>query len=1080
MNPQNKPFKVYQASAGSGKTYTIVKEYLSLCLKSEASTANYSHILAITFTNKAANEMKEKITAQLNLIIDSDPNEAPQNMEADLIEELNIERNTLKNNAKLLFQKIIHDYSSFCVSTIDAFFQKVARTFAKDLNLPSQFNVSIDEDEVADAITDRIGEQLGVNNPFLTKILEDYCEMKFESDSKPKVAQNIHSFVTELFKESTFQKNEQNQFLTEEQYKETQEYFYKNINGFESSCKEFLVQFDKFLNDNTLTANDFKGKSRSPILSLVNKLKEKKYELLTASQEKILDDDNIWYANDRIATLDYQFRDLTIPFIKRYQSEITNYLFLKEQIKQLSFYVLRSKIKAEIDDYIGEEMVVHISEFNKRINDILGDFSVPFIYERLGEHFKHIFIDEFQDTSILQWQNILPLIDNNLANQHLNMIVGDGKQSIYRWRNGEVGQIVSLPLVFNKPEKSPAFDIIEQNLVNNFNFNELDHNYRSFRNIVDFNNAFFLFGSNNYLSEEAKKVYVNNDEVLNKHVGIKQEGVIEEKGLVQVELFNPEEPMDEPMLTRIKELIEELLDHGFNKGDITILVRYNSKGSLVANYLHSQGIEVISPEAILLKSSEKVLLIISTLQYLIHSDNKVAIANVLYHWDATHVTDFKGDVSQTFVLVNDIADGKVSLEEQLQLKPHQLHSLLANAYSLYDLCSAIARVYGFNTVSDSFINFLLDKVYDWQSADAHGIERFLDYWDKKQNSLSILTNDTDAVKVMTIHKSKGLEFPVVIYPFVNDDIVKKTTKAQWFTPEQLGFQPIPNISKIQFTLSDSRSKWTPQVATLRKIESDKMQLDKMNLHYVAFTRAKQRLYVMTQASKDFDKMPINAFLQSPNSPSDLDIKHVENETDWPSVYQLGDPETNKVEKKNSEGNEQVFEFLNESSSGDWFNKISIDPNPSMFWATESRSFEPREWGLLVHQILSEVEHSEDLDRVLQPYIDDGTIDEPTANMLAKVFHDMVNEPTISEAFSAQAKVRNERELLTDDNTTKRPDRFAELPDKIYLLDYKTGQPNKDDIEQLAGYKRILQTMVTKPIYAYLVYLNENNIQIIHK
>ena len=234
MNPQNKPFKVYQASAGSGKTYTIVKEYLSLCLKSEASTANYSHILAITFTNKAANEMKEKITAQLNLIIDSDPNEAPQNMEADLIEELNIERNTLKNNAKLLFQKIIHDYSSFCVSTIDAFFQKVARTFAKDLNLPSQFNVSIDEDEVADAITDRIGEQLGVNNPFLTKILEDYCDMKFESDSKPKVAQNIHSFVTELFKESTFQKNEQNQFLTEEQYKETQEYFYKNINGFES------------------------------------------------------------------------------------------------------------------------------------------------------------------------------------------------------------------------------------------------------------------------------------------------------------------------------------------------------------------------------------------------------------------------------------------------------------------------------------------------------------------------------------------------------------------------------------------------------------------------------------------------------------------------------------------------------------------------------------------------------------------------------------------------------------------------------------------------------------------------------
>lgn len=235
---------------------------------------------------------------------------------------------------------------------------------------------------------------------------------------------------------------------------------------------------------------------------------------------------------------------------------------------------------------------------------------------------------------------------------------------------------------------------------------------------------------------------------------------------------------------------------------------------------------------------------------------------------------------------------------------------------------------------------------------------------------------------------------------------------------------------------------------------------------------------MTVASNDFKKMPINAFVQKPENQNKIVIEHMEGEGEWPSVYRLGDPKSMKVEKKKVEvEKEQVVEFLNESKSGDWFNKISIDPNPSMFWASESSRFEPREWGLLVHQILSEVEHAEDLDKAIHPYLDNGTIDEPTAFMLKRLFHDMVNDPTIGEAFDSQAKVRNERELLTDNNITKRPDRYAELPDKIYLLDYKTGQPSNDDIEQLKEYRHILQTMVSKPIFAYLVYLNENNIQI---
>ena len=1072
MTQQTKPFKVYQASAGSGKTYTIVKEYLGLCLRNEASTNNYTHILAITFTNKAANEMKKKIMDHLNSIINSNMSEQPKDMEADLIRELNIDRISLKNNAKLLFQKIIHDYSSFCVSTIDAFFQKVSRSFAKDLNLPAEFNVSIDEDEIADAITEHLGEQLGPNEPFLTKIIEDYFDIVFDSESKPAIADNIHSFVLTLFKEDTFQRNEQNQFKTQEQYDETVKFFYKEFKEFESSCQQFVQKFNQFVTDNNLSVADFNGKSKNACISLCNKLQEKKYELFTPTQLKVFESNNKWFSTTQPSNLTVGLDDLVLPFFSKYKQELPSYLFYKEQIKKLSFYALRSIIKDEIENYIGETTIVPISEFNKRINDILGDFSVPFIYERMGEQFKNIFIDEFQDTSVLQWQNIIPLVDNNLSNQNLNIIVGDGKQSIYRWRNGEVNQIVSLPLVYKKPDGAPVFEEMEQNFINNYSFDELQTNYRSFKNIVKFNNEYFSYCSETFLPEEVKAVYCGGEDGIHKALKIKQETHKKGEGLVQVELFDPEDKSDDAMLIRIKELIGELLDHGFHKSDIAILVRKNKQGSLTANYLNQEGIEVISPEAILLKSSEKVLLIISTLNYLINTNNEVAIADVLFHWNITHNIAFKGDVSQIFSKVNDIALGKSSIEEQMQIEPDLLQSLMSNAYSLYDLCSALIRVYGFNSLGDSFLNFLLDIVYKWQSTDEYGIQRFINFWEKKKSSLSIVTNDTDAVNIMTIHKSKGLEFPVVIYPFVLDNISPRNDRQFWFTAEELGLKPIPNVAKVQFSFSNDREKWNMQIPKLRKEENDKVKLDQMNLSYVAFTRPKQRLYIMTKDSASLDTSPINAFLKKNNEKNtEMGVTQIANDNGqtWPVIYRLGDPEQQRVDEKKDE--EKVIGFFNESASGDWLNKINVEPTPSMFWMTDADSFEPREWGKLVHKILSEVEYPDDIDKVLQTYFDNGTIDRPTAQMLKKTFQKIVGNSIISEAFSSQAKVKNECELLTPEET-KRPDRYAELPDKIYLLDYKTGQPKDDDIKQLAEYKAILQTIVSKNILAYLVYINK--------
>ena len=521
-SPENKTFKVYQASAGSGKTYTIVKEYLKLCLKSRASVANYSQILAITFTNMAANEMKDKVVKQLVSIINSSMEQAPAGMENDLINELGISREQLKSNAHDLFIRIIYDYSNFYICTIDAFVQKLARSFAKDLGLPTQFNVCIDEEEVADNITDRIGEQIGEDSPSLTKVVVDYTESKLDDEKSPKVAGEIHQFVRKLFKEEAFDKEEDHPFDSErfaQSYAETLQFINGKIYPFEARCQTFVEEFGRFIEENGLTPDDFYKKSMSPCLGILKQLRQKNYPLPSATLQSVVNGQISWYAkNAPKPQLDDAFENAFMRHMRYYEKAVGAYHFYKSQRDSLSLYVLRSKLIDEIEAFIGDEQMVPISEFNKRINKILGDFSVPFIYERLGNRFKHVFIDEFQDTSVLQWQNLIPLLQNGIASGSMSMVVGDGKQSIYRWRSGEVEQIVKLPEIHLKPEGSDAFDEFERSFIDSFSFNELRANYRSFSNIIQFNNDFFS-SSLHYLGEATgRKVYADRNEQYGKEV----------------------------------------------------------------------------------------------------------------------------------------------------------------------------------------------------------------------------------------------------------------------------------------------------------------------------------------------------------------------------------------------------------------------------------------------------------------------------------------------------------------------------------------------------------------------------------
>lgn len=1066
-------FQVFQASAGSGKTYTIVKEYLKLCLQSERQVDNFRHILAITFTNASANDMKAKIVRHLREITDD---KVPGSMATDLIKELGIGEAELKRNAQLLLTRIIHDYSSFCVSTIDAFVQKLSRAFARDLGLPSQYSVSIDTEEVAETITENIGLEISDENTFLVQVLMDFSENRFANNQSNNLAYQLETFVGKLMDEKSYQKEENNHIKDANQYKQTFDFLSNKMRYFEQEIKTFVERFRSIEKRYTLGTEDF-AYGKNGFVAYVNKLANKVYEAPSARFRSVAETGK-WHsaAAKRFQPADLEqigeeIQSVLLPLLECCEKGMGQFLFYKSQRDLLYLYALRMIIREKFGQLAQDDEIVHISEFNKLLNSVMGDFSVPFVYELIGDQFRHVFIDEFQDTSVLQWQNLLPLVDNGLSSGAMSMVVGDGKQSIYRFRSGEVGQIVQLPEIYALPaDKSEAvFRQYQQNLVEQFRFQSLDSNYRSYKAVVQFNNAFFG-KAYKQLSEPFQKVYQDRDRRFGKEVSIVQKPRKQERGLVQVELYD-DDSLSDYCLHRIEAVVRELTqEKGYRLSDIAVLVRNSKLGSEIANYLNDRGIHVISNDSILLKSSPKVNLLVNTLRYLLHPENEVYVANVLYFGYLTKHPEFGGQIDGLLRQVKAIACGEQALEPVLGIGEAGLFGeVLSQSTCVYDVCASLTRIYKLDSVFDAFLGYFLEEVFNFQSGTKEGIRDFLAYWERKQDVLSVKSVDGNALTIMTIHKSKGLEFNVVIYPeaIVDLDEKQKNTPAEeWIAPDALGFEPIPNLEKVLFKLGKSAELMGEKAIQLIEKERDSIRLDNLNLLYVAFTRAKQRLYIMAKQGKDDKPNLMRDFLA--DETLDIGIYRVSDEQ-VSVVYRLGDADFENPESKQP-AEEDVDRWV-DSVSGDWFSKIDVDSEPSMFWMSPKDSMQPRKWGEKVHQILSKIQTVDDMDAAILPSVLDGTINREKTDLLKDRMIQMASHPELAIAFGEEAKVKNECEILSNGEIL-RPDRYAELPDVIYLIDYKTGRKDKKHRDQLKRYIGALQGMVTKEIRAYLVYLSD--------
>ena len=752
-------FQIYHSSAGSGKTYTLSLSFIALALQGNNFGYNnyYRRILAVTFTNKAATEMKERVLKYLNAL----------SLKKDvdgilkwLLDNTQLDKDEIFNRSKDVHLHILHNYSDLAISTIDKFTYKIVRTFALDLGLSQNFELEMDNKKIIQPVVALLLNKISDSGGDLSSTLVNFALQKVEDGKSGNIENDLEEFSEQLFKE-----NAQNYIANKSNlssYKKIREKLYIEKNNLCSKIKELSKDVSIFFDKHNLTKDCFKSGIfyNHFILKLVDK-DDSKWRPTASLLQNISND--IWYAKSTRE----EHKDLVdstkhhlINFFDKSMDLLTHYYSVKAVLKNIYSTALLSELTNEMISFKKENNIEHISEFNKKIHQIVTQQPSSFIYERIGERYNHYLIDEFQDTSLLQWQNILPLVTDSL-DIGKTMIVGDGKQSIYRWRGGEVQQFSKLPEIY-KGENLKYINDWQKKINSHYAALNLIENYRSRKNIVEFNNIFFK-NVKDILSDDFRSIY--------DHVEQKTSNA-DEGGYVHLELFGDKEnDFKQLILDKMVDEIQTLTTlHNYNFKNITILCNSRKSVSLVAEYFSKNGIPVISNEGLLLANSVKIKTIIAILQYLKEKQNtiaKVVIAEYLFYNNST--TSKLSEVHQQ------IKSDKGFLEFLNQFNVY-LNPIKILQFSLYEIVEQVLSV--FKIKNDVYIDFFLDAVLFFSEKNGSCITSFLSWWEDRVEKESIVVpEDNNAVEVMTIHKSKGLSFDIVMIPFNWED--RKKTNEIW-------------------------------------------------------------------------------------------------------------------------------------------------------------------------------------------------------------------------------------------------------------------------------------------------------------
>jgi ATP-dependent exoDNAse (exonuclease V) beta subunit len=705
-------FSIYNASAGSGKTFMLVKEYLKILLLYPQDDA-YRKILAITFTNKAVEEMKSRIIDSLSEFAKDEPSSKAEALINQMVEETKLSPATIKDKARAIIKNLIHNYAAFDISTIDKFTHKVIRAFAHDLNLPVTFDVSLETEnllqEAVDAIIAKAGE-----NELLTSLLVDFSVDKADNDKSWDVTYELFEIARLLVNENNRQEVGQFSDKPIEEFLVIKKKLKEKVEELQQQCMALGEQLETMLEQKGIDPKSFSAGHFPNHIGCIKKgeLKSTQKKYYTSEDIKI---NKTAKDRDLIEELTPDLLAMLLKVYKNYERKSFYEAFLKN-ITPLS---LLNSISIELDRIQKEQNILSISEFNAIIHKEIQNQPAPFIYERLGERYKHFFIDEFQDTSQMQWQNLVPLIDNALSSEDLSgdrgslMIVGDPKQSIYRWRGGKAEQFIEL-----SKEHNP-FSNKDKKLLN------LGKNYRSYSNVIHFNNEFFSFLSEKFSNEDYRELYGTHSR---QEFNAKGGGYVNISFIREVPFTEETEAAnkDEMYLEAVLETIKKVRDKGFRYKDIVLLTRRRQPGVLLANYLTENQIPILSSETLLIENSTEVKLIINLLRYLKSNENVEAKAYFLY-FAAKNLT--MENKIHDFILEGLSMRDEESLESWLGANGISISFRACRKKSLYEAVETIIGAFIKDRSNQSYVQYFLDLVLERDVKVQSGIADFLDYWD---------------------------------------------------------------------------------------------------------------------------------------------------------------------------------------------------------------------------------------------------------------------------------------------------------------------------------------------------------------
>ncbi len=1093
------PFVICKAAAGSGKTFTLVKEFLTLAMDvgSEAVRndperfeheleVRYRGILAITFTKKATGEMKERILKCLREISLNgiDPKLSP--MGAALLERLNglrcyarrpVDEEELRWMAGVVHRAVLHNYSDLSVSTIDSFMHRVVRTFAHDLGKPVGFDVSVDQSDFVIHAIDRLMAQLGTEgNEKLTDVAVAFAESNMEEGVRYNIEGDLKRLAGQLFAEGTDRYLDAVSGLEPADFMAIHDHLVAENRSYEGRVRGCAARMTELLNGLSDSPDDFAGGAKGyysffrtlaadgPLRPLTKtaaaNLDQERYTSAKCSRDTA---DRIAAAADAIQEIYGEVRELlgvdSGSEMDR-STALRDYFTRKALLVNIFPLALLGRLDAELKAYAGENEVMHLSEFNKLINEVVSEQPAPFIYERLGNRYHHYLIDEFQDTSVLQWHNLLPLVENGVSQMSESLVVGDGKQAIYRFRQGDVRQFVSLPHVDGAGVHG---QLLEQ--PGYWREDPLSTNYRTAASVVRFNNRFFTwlvqqppFSSNKLV----QKIYIGRDgdvghPELEQQVSPRKEGVTGHVGVAFVDR-DDRDAMYEQVCQTIVRLVGQ---QGYSQKDIMILCRTKIELARVSNYLQAHGedmeIRVTSAESFFLVRSHAVMALVAALRLLHDGADRVAAADLLQRLvnlglaASAHHEAFLGR-------------GPVDVDGLLRAEGRGL-TFDADALSrlgLYECCEELVRQLHLDGIDVAYVASFLSYVAEFVGKNHEGIGPFLDWFDDNatydtsdstHKHLSAMSSENvDAVCLMTIHKAKGLEAPVVILPL-----------GPWSTKGFSRWVDLGSAVTVEGrTLPVSMVKLTRDQSTAFDAERDEEvcmdEVDRINMLYVAFTRPVEQLFVIcptpSEKSKgegiNFPRL-IKQFMdtQQPDT-GDAGFRHVaKSEVD-------------------GEGDGPVSVALQGLSFPTWKGRVKVASKSEK--VLDARVEEKIRFGNLAHALLADLADADDVDAAVERLRAAETVDDDTLRSLAVIARKTVSHPDTARFFAKGLKVKNECELC-DEKGLCRPDRVVFAEDETWVVDFKTGaDEGGEHDEQVRRYCAAVGAMGFPAVGGWLVYL----------